>query len=151
MSENHSAHRGRSRRAERAQHIYSMREFDPAEEQPAVSGQTDDFAGYTSNEEPVDDWKGYTPNEENETSEWAGYTPNETDFSAYYSREAAGQEVDAEPAFAPPPKMDQYLDDNWADEEVEDAAASNVYHTRSVSWDDAAEELISESELGHQA
>lgn len=151
MSENHSVHRGRLRRAERAQHIYSMREFAPAEEQPDVSVQTENFASYMPNEEPVDEWNGYTPNKETETTEWSGYTPNETDFSAYYSREAAGQEVDAEPAFAPPPKMDQYLDDNWADEEVEDTgAAGNVYHTRSVSWDDDTEELISESELGYQ-
>ena len=165
MSENRPTRTGRSRRAERSQHIYSAREFLPAEEQEAQDLSFDlDYSSYRPNEEAVEpEWTQYAPNEEPEAGQWAGYTPNEEmpqqpDLSAYYGRHEDESAESIEPAFAPPPKMDQYLFDFLPEEpevpaeEDEPPVASNVYRTRKASWVDAEErtDAIAESELGYQ-
>jgi len=150
MSENRPTRTGRSRRAERSQHLYSARDYLPAEENEAQKPSFDlDYAAYTPNEEPASaDWSGYTPNEEPEAAA-------QPDLSAYYGRHGENLEETAEPAFAPPPKMDQYLFDPLTEEteaEEEAPVASNVYRTRKASWVDAEERIdaIAESELGYQ-
>lgn len=154
MSENRPTRTGRSRRAERSQHIYSAREVLPAEEHEEQKLSFDlDYASFTPNEEAeAEIWSGYPPNEEPESP------AEQPDFSAYYSRHEDEPSDGAEPAFAPPPKMDQYLFDFAAEEpdmpqtEEELPAASNVYRTRKASWVDAEErtDAIAESELGYQ-
>lgn len=162
MSENRPTRTGRSRRAERSQHIYSAREYLPAEENEAQKLPFDlDYTTYTPNEETAD-WRDYTPNEEPASDDWTGCAPNEEpdeavqpDLYAYYGRHEEDFEEAAEPAFAPPPKMEQYLFDPLTEEdETEEEAplASNVYRTRKASWVDAEErtDAIAESELGYQ-
>lgn len=165
--------RRRMTRTERAQRLYTARTDEDIlmQEQPAQNnapvyqpneiqnGQYPsnepeyDFDGYTPNE-PQDEWAAYTPNEPED--EYAGYAPNEEpDYAAYYSREGAEQESDIEPAFAPPPSMQQYLfaDQPAQEEEPADeyASAGNVYRPRQVTWaEDDREEAIAESELGYQ-
>lgn len=156
LSENRPTRTGRSRRAERSQHIYSARETFPVSEETVQ--QPASYPGFTPNEPEEQVWSGYTPNEERESpaQEWAGYTPNEEpDYAAFYSREGADADEAVEPAFAPPPKMDQYHweEENWADEEPEPAyALNNVYQTRKASWvdDDVRDDAIAQSELGYQ-
>ena len=153
MSEYRPTRTGRSRRAERSQHIYSARDPFPAQE--ASTPQEPSYASYTPNE-PAQ-WEDYTPNElpAQEQQEWSGYTPNEApDYAAFYSRESAEATEEAEPAFAPPPKMDQYLldDEPWADEDTESYTLNNVYQTRKASWvnEEEHEDALAESELGYQ-
>lgn len=81
----------------------------------------------------------------------------EPDWTAYYSRPAEADDLAAEPAFAPPPKMDQYLfeplvEEDYSEEEEAAPVASNVYRTRKASWVDAEErtDALAESELGYQ-
>lgn len=183
MTEPHS--RRRMTRTERAQHQYTARTDEDtfetaAPEQKARNGYQpnepeyelelyasnerqefndndqpneaeDAYGGYASNEDT--DYAGYASNEETDD---AGYVPNEEpDYAAYYSREGAEQESDIEPAFAPPPSMQQYLfADQPAQEtqsEEEYAAAGNVYRPRQVTWaEDDREEAIAESGLGYQ-
>ena len=163
--------RRRMTRTERAQRLYTARTDEETflPEQPVQntvyqpnalsngpyqSNEPEyDFDGYTPNE-PQDGWAAYTPNEPED--EYAGYTPSEEpDYAAYYSREGAAQESDIEPAFAPPPSMQQYLfaDQPAQEEEPADeyASAGNVYRPRQVTWaEDDREEAIAESELGYQ-
>ncbi len=74
----------------------------------------------------------------------------DVDYSAYYSRDGGDMPEMAEPAFAPPPKMDHYLmGEDWDDEEL-DAGASNVYHTRQASWVDEEERMDADSDLSYQ-
>lgn len=125
--------------AEAAYAAYTPNEYEMA--QPA----------YTPNEyEQV-----YTPNEpEEQATEWQEM-PETPDYAAYYSREGAETEGEIEPAFAPPPSMQQYSYEaqNWDEEAVseEEYEASNVYHPRQVTWaEDDREEAIAQSELGYQ-
>ena len=151
MTDMHQAPRRRSRTA---QHLYTARypgaEYTPNEETPKP--QT-----YAPNEETAQpDWAGYTPNgeikkfapNEEPQQDWNGYTPNEPDLSAYYSRESETQTETAQPAFAPPPKMNQYgfvLDDPAPASEEEEAPAQNVYRPREVTWSDEPREELSEA------
>ena len=182
MTDTHS--RRRVTRTERARHLYTTRtdeerlETETQESTPAYLPNETEHGAYRSNE-PQYDWEEYTPNETQDlyngyepneaadeyaeylpndpADEYAGYTPNEeTDYSSYYSREGAAQENGAEPAFAPPPSMQQYMfsaqpvqDEETAEEEY--TAQSNVYRPRQVTWaEDDREEAIAESELGYQ-
>ncbi len=171
MTDPHS--RRRMTRTERARHLYTARTdedtFETADDAqyaaPAYHPNEPDTGAYRSNE-TEEEWQGYAPNEAQDVfagyepnepvDEYAGYTPNEEpDYAAYYSREGAEQESDSEPAFAPPPSMQQYL---FADQPVQEAegeeeyaAAGNVYRPRQVTWaEDDREEAIAESELGYQ-
>lgn len=165
--------RRRMTRTERAQHLYTVRTdedhlmpeqpvqnnapvYQPNELQNVQYPSNEpkyEFEGYAPNEQP-NAWAEYTPNEP--ADEYAGYMPNEEpDYAAYYSREGAKQESDIEPAFAPPPSMQQYLfaeQPAQEDEPAEDyASAGNVYRPRQVTWaEDDREEAIAESELGYQ-
>ena len=157
MSEHPSAPRRRSRRSEQAQHLYTARAAYPLEEQDEWAPES--LPGYEPEpetplpyEEPTA-WSGYAPNEET----YVGYTPNEPEalpqYAAYYSREGAGADESAQPAFAPPPKMDFYGYESQIqmDEPAEEHAPSNVYRPRQVTWaDEAREEVLAESELGYQ-
>ena len=121
------------------------------------------FGEYTPNEAYAD-FDGYTPNEETvyELTDWkqeelppAPEAAPQVDYAAYYSREGAEQETEAEPAFAPPPSMQQYgyQPQEWAEEAQEplEPAANNVYRVRTATWaDEDREEAIAESELGYQ-
>ncbi len=165
MTEPRSRRRSRLNRTEH--HLYTARLADevsylPNEEE---NGETvylpnDEQTFYTPNEDETAD-AAYQPNEENYTpnepeDEYAAYAPNEPDYTAYYSREAARQEAAAEPAFAPPPSMQQYAFDvpEWeeADEPEEtEPAANNVYRPRTVTWaEEDRDEAIAESGLGYQ-
>lgn len=165
MSENHSAPRRRSRRSEQAQHLYTARAAYPVQEEDAwqpeslpgyepeavqAAAAQPQWDGYAANEETYD---GYTPNEET----YAGYTPNEPetlpDYAAYYSREGASAQEDAQPAFAPPPKMDYYGYESQIQTEApqEDYLPNNVYRPRQATWaDEAREEVLAQSDLGYQ-
>lgn len=169
MNENPSSRSGRSRRSEHTQHLYTARAarsqelddpkpaaqrqmaYTPNEEQPS-------YSGYTPNEAPArQHWAGYTPNED----PYQGYTPNEqpvqaapqqpVNYAAYYSRQGAEAQAAAEPAFAPPPKMEQYApQEEWPEEERQEEWAGNVYRPREVSWaDENREEVLAQSELGY--
>ena len=59
-------------------------------------------------------------------------TPRQ-DLSAYYSRHRTSEEEEAEPAFAPPPKMEQLLP---AEKEIQVWEQGNVYRPRQLSWKD---------------
>lgn len=126
---------------EMAKPVYTPNEYQT--EQPA----------YTPNEyETIT----YTPNEpEEQEAEWQE-TPEQPDYTAYYSREGAETEGEIEPAFAPPPSMQQYSYEaqGWNEEPVseeDEYEASNVYHPRQVTWaEDDREEAIAQSELGYQ-
>ncbi len=75
----------------------------------------------------------------------------EVDYSAYYSRDGADAAQAAEPAFAPPPKMDQYLmDEDVPLLEETDSAQSNVYRTRAASWVDEDERSEIYGDIGYQ-
>ena len=163
--------RRRMTRTERAQRLYTARTdedtFDSLEQAqenaPVYQPNEAENDVYRSNE-PEYDWQGYAPNDQQNAyagyepnepeDEYAGYTPNEEpDYAAYYSREGAEQESDMEPAFAPPPSMQQYLfaDQPAQEEETADEYAGNVYRPRQVTWaEDDREEAIAESELGYQ-
>lgn len=104
---------------------------------------------YPPNEEYVP-LNGYTPNEESPaavqpeakiTDEADEPEPGpQVDFSAYYRRDVQPEEV-AEPAFAPPPKMDAFLfeDDEWREETQEAATPQrNVYRPREATWANTA-------------
>lgn len=156
--------RRRMTRTERARHLYTARTdedtFETAEQvqesAPAYQPNEpeNEWEGYAPNEPQSDDFAGYEPNEPE--GAYAGYTPNEEpDYAAYYSREGAEQESDIEPAFAPPPSMQQYLFVEQPAQEGETAdeyaSAGNVYRPRQVTWaEDDREEALAESELGYQ-
>lgn len=79
-----------------------------------------------------------------------------TDYAAYYSREGAEQQGGAEPAFAPPPSMQQYAFSPQT-EEMQDSsgqygyASGNVYRPRRATWADGDRvEADSEKGLGYQ-
>lgn len=158
MSENRPAPRRRSRRSEQAQHLYTARAAYPVDEQPAWEPES--LPGYEPEDaqaepvQPQKEWDGYAPNEES----WDGYTPNEPEvlpeYAAYYSREGASYDDDAQPAFAPPPKMDYYGYESQIQLDqpaMEDAGPSNVYRPRQATWaDEAREEVLAESGLGYQ-
>ncbi len=142
--------------------------FMPNEEQYRTGGfapneEQDPYAAYTPNEE-ADPYAGYTPNEETvyELTDWqqeelppAPDAAPQVDYAAYYSRESAEQETETEPAFAPPPSMQQYgyQPQEWAEETEfsQETAVNNVYRVRTATWaDEDREEAIAESELGYQ-
>lgn len=171
MTDTPSRRRSRLNRTE--QHLYTAR----AQEDSIDAGPQADamqplytpnepetaYAAYTPNE-PDTVYASYTPNEPG--TDYAAYTPNDwpqaandapqVDYAAYYSREGAELEGEAEPAFAPPPSMQQYACEPqaWQEDAVEedsDYAANNVYRPRRVTWaEEDREEAIAESELGYQ-
>ena len=165
MTDNHSDTRSRVRRSERAQRFYTARTFSDDEiisgEQPiipheetgheAVSGSVSAAAVgvgvYAPNEPPAspeEAWEGYAPNEtpavgdapvEAETG-----AEGEADFSAYYRRDGKATDgEEAEPAFAPPIKLDfsGYEDQPW-NEAPQQEPQSNVYRPREATWADTA-------------
>ena len=168
MTDTPNRRRSRMNRTERAEHLYTARahEYTTETEQPLQQTETvyqpneadDVYAGYQPNE-PQNDYAAYQPNE---MEEYEGYTPNElpvqpqVDYSAYYSREGAELEDAAEPAFAPPPSMQQYAFEPqaWEEEtpyEEDEYASGNVYHPRQVTWtEEDREDVIAASELGYQ-
>lgn len=177
MSETPSSRSGRSRRSEHAQHLYTARAARPQplyDEQPPAQQQMTytpneeqpSYARFTPNEAAAkQNWEGYTPNEERRQAyasneeRYQGYTPNEppapakpVNYAAYYSRESNEEQAAAEPAFAPPPKMEQYAPlEEWPEEEPQEEWAGNVYRPREVSWtDESREEVLAQSELGYQ-
>lgn len=166
--------RSRSRRAERAQHLYTARvEEDTTELQPQAETARPAYlpnepveSGYLPNEEPTLE-PVYLPNEEPQN--YAAYLPNEeelppmpapvpeVDYAAYYSRKGNELQGKSEPAFAAPASMQQYgyEPQEWpAEEQAEEygCAANNVYRIREATWanEDDREEAIAESELGYQ-
>ena len=165
MTDTPSRRRSCMNRTERAEHLYTARAneyplesneaaYRPNEPDDAVYQPNDEtvYASYLPNE-PADEDAQYLPNEPQE--EYGGYTPNEEpDYAAYYSREGAEQEKEAEPAFAPPPSMRQYAFEHqtWEEEEPEDAyTAGNVYRPRQVTWaEEEREQAIAQSDLGYQ-
>ena len=155
---NTPSRRSRMTRTERAQRLYTARAdeytdggFEPNEPEEAA---------YRPNEAAYEE-AAYLPNEAED--EYADYTPNEepapqpaADYSAYYSREGAEQEGGVEPAFAPPPSMQQYAYEPQtpaADEPADEYgyAAGNVYRPRRVTWaEEEREDVLAESDLGYQ-
>jgi len=124
MTDTPSRRRSRMNRTERAEQMYMVQADEYSTEIPQWQA------------EPVDQ-----PSEE-------------PDYAAYYSREGAEQEGEAEPAFAPPPSMQQYAyqPQSWEQQETEDLyEANHVYRPRQATWaEDDREEAIAESELGYQ-
>ena len=55
------------------------------------------------------------------------------DLSAYYSRRRSAEAEDTEPAFAPPPKLEQMMP---AEKETPVWEQGNVYRPRQISWED---------------
>lgn len=178
MTDNHSDTRSRARRSERAQRFYTARTFSDDEiisgEQPiipheetgheAVSGSVSAAAVgkgvYAPNEPPAspeEAWEGYAPNEmpavgdvpvESETG-----AEGEADFSAYYRRDGKATDgEEAEPAFAPPIKLDfsGYEDQPW-NEAPQQEPQSNVYRPREATWADTARrDVLAADGVGYQ-
>jgi len=151
--------------AETAYAAYTPNEVEAAQPSYTPNEAETAYAAYTPNEYEMAQ-PAYTPNEyetitytpnepEEQEAEWQE-TPEQPDYAAYYSREGAETEGEIEPAFAPPPSMQQYSYEaqGWNEEPVseeDEYEASNVYHPRQVTWaEDDREEAIAQSELGYQ-
>lgn len=141
--------------------VYTPNEYEPAEPAYSPNEYEPVQAAYTPNEHAPDE-TAYLPNEpEAAYAEWQEELPPmpeapQVDYAVYYSREGAEQAGEIEPAFAPPPSMQQYgyEPEEWADEELPEEneyAGSNVYRPRQVTWaEDERDDAIAQSELGYQ-
>ena len=178
MTDNHSGTRSRARRSERTQHFYAARSFSDEEiiggEQPAISQEeTEHEIAPTPVSAAAVSEEIYTPNELASPEEaWEGYAPNETpaagdapveaetggedgfDFSAYYRRDGKATDgEEAEPAFAPPIKLDfaGYDDQPWNEGPSQQEPQSNVYRPREATWADTARrDILSADGVGYQ-
>ena len=150
MTEHQSGKRSRVRRTERAQHLYAARAYSQEEAPQPGQPVPDGEAGFTA--EPSDDsFLGYAANEE------APHPADESgeDFSAYYRRSSGDEDGEAaEPAFAPPPKLDYLTSEAqpWNDAPAQPAEAQhNVYRPREATWADTARrDILSADDLGYQ-
>ena len=147
MMEKPTAPRRRSRAREQAQHLYTARGAYPAEE------SRDDFETYDEPQIAAQPAVEEPPvSQPQQPDPYAAYRGNdEPDYSAYYSREGASQEEDAQPAFAAPVHLSYqgYEEEPWPQEELqEEPSAGNVYRPRKATWaDEARQEVL---DLGYQ-
>ncbi len=159
MTEKPNGIKNRSRRAER---LYAARDTTPSygdipwESEDAYRAPQQAQTPHSGEaEEPIappeaGDYTAYAPNEEN-----AAPAP---DLSAYYRRDGAAETDEAEPAFAPPPKLNfwGYSDDAWMDElpQETDAPAqpqANVYRPREATWADTERRsILTAQDMGYQ-
>lgn len=118
--------------------------------QPPVWAQTEDFAQETF--EPAQDGAAWQESQYAGEQGEAGYAL--PDYAAYYSREGAAQDEDAQPAFAAPAKLSYYgyQSQPWPEEEPEEAyESSNVYHPRKATWaSEEREHVLTANSLGYQ-
>jgi len=152
MAENRPAPRRRSRVSEQAQHFDTAQAAYPSGEMAYSYEEENGNQHPQTADMPQRDMSfshhGYTFSNEHGSGE---QTP---DYSAYYSRESAGQEEAGESAFAAPVRLNYYgyesqlkpLADEAPSEEV-----NHIYHPRQATWaDEERQEALAQSELGYQ-
>lgn len=116
-------------------------ELQGAQAEPEADAQT--YAGYTPNAPREDSF-------EEDLSDGEKASHGQEDFSAYYRRGGSTEGEGAEPAFAPPPKLDFLsYDDKPSQPSAE--VQSNVYRPREATWADTARrKILSMDDVGYQ-
>lgn len=154
MTDNHSG-KSRVRRSERARSLYVARTVSPAGEEVALeaAAQQELQGAEAQAEASVQPYGGYTPNASGEGLAGVEKTSHpQEDLSAYYRRggSQSPEGEEAEPAFAPPPKLD-FL--GFDDKPVQPAGEvqSNVYRPREATWADTARrDILSMDGVGYE-
>ncbi|MEG0742361.1 MAG: hypothetical protein RSG96_01115 [Clostridia bacterium] len=144
----------------RAEHLFASRNVHSRQPGEAVEPESMPDGIYEPNEPQqatqtaasFPTYDDYLPNEP-EPSSYAPPPEVEANFSAYYRRDGGAEELPAaEPAFAPPPKLDLFgsYADAWHPEEAEQPALpqSNVYRPREVTWADTERRNVAVSADG---